>query len=131
VASLTPFDLLELFLYIFPIMELWLIQRYFRALLGYEGGSIRFRFAVVDMAVPFLLVSIHLLSVRLLTFSLLPHFLFLSCLLGLALTMYVDRIKRISSRGRLFSLIVRNVFLLGFLLHYGLVAARIWQLVSA
>lgn len=128
---MTPFDILELFLYLFPIVELVLVQRYFRALLGYEGDSIRFRFAVVDIVVPFLLVSIHLLSVRLLTFSLLPHYLFLSCLLGLALTVYVDRSRRFSSRNRLFALVLRNMFLLGFLLHYGLVAARIWQLVSA
>lgn len=128
---MTPFDLLELFLYLFPIVEIGLIQRYFRPLLGYEGGSLRFRFAVVDMVVPFLMVSIHLLSVRLLTFSLLPHYLFVSCLLGLGLTLYVDKSERNLSRSRLFSLVLRNMFLIGFLLHYGLVAARIWQLVSA
>lgn len=128
---MTPIDLLELFLYIFPVLELWLVQRYFRTLLAYEGPRLHFRFAVVDIAVPFLIVSTHILSVRLLTFSLLPYYLFLSFLIGLVLTVYADRGPKPLASGKLASLVLRYMFLAGFLLHYGLVAARVWQLLRA
>lgn len=117
-------DNLELFLYLIPVLEIILIHLFFKPFIQYQPY---FKLSVTDVVLPTLLVGIHILSVRLLTYSLLPVFLFTSFLIGLGVLFYFDiRKKRISER-KIFSFFLKVSFLIGFLLYYGLVFARITQ----
>ena len=79
------FDILEIFLYVFPILQIILVHLFFRSYLMYRN---KFKFSVTDTVLPILLVGIHILSGRWLAFSLLPHYLFGIFLIGLGVTLY-------------------------------------------
>lgn len=117
-------DSLELFIYMIPILEIILIHLFFKPFIQYQPY---FKLSVTDVVVPILLVGIHILSVRILTYSLLPVFLFVSFLIGLGILFYFDIKKRKVSEGKIFSFFLKVSFLTGFLLYYGLVFIRITQ----
>ena len=121
---MVSFDLLELFLYIFPILEIIFIQLFFRPYLQYRN---KFKLSVTDVVLPILLVGIHILSVRLLTYSLLPHFLFASFIIGLLLTIVFEHGQKRRRTGMVLSFFLKIVFLLGFVTYYVLAIARIVQ----
>lgn len=125
--KLLTIDSLEWFLYIIPILEIILIHLFFKPFIKYQPY---FKFSVTDIVMPILLVGIHVLSVRLLTYSLLPIFLFFNFLLGFSLLFYFDIKKKKISNGKIFSLFLKVSFLAGFLLHYGLVFIRIAQVLE-
>lgn len=123
---MNSFDILEIFLYIFPILQIMLVQLFFRSYLTYRDS---FKFSVTDTVVPILLVGIHILSVRWLAFSLLPYYLFSIFLIGLGITLYFEKSTYSFTAGKVFSIIIKMGFIVGFALYYVIVIARIIQLV--
>lgn len=117
-------DSLELFLYVIPILEIILIHLYFKSYLQYKSYI---KFSVTDVIIPILLVGIHILSVRLLSYSLLPHYLFVLFLVGLVIVLYYDFRKKKKSSGKIFSLFRKIAFLGGFIFYYTVVFLRLWQ----
>lgn len=115
-------DSLELFLYLFPLLEIVLIHLFFKPYIQYQPY---FKLSVTDVLVPLLLVGIHILSVRIFTYSLLPAFLFVSFLIGLGILFYFDIRKKKNADRKIFSLFLKVSFLAGFVLYYGLVIVRI------
>lgn len=124
VFLLKNIDSFEIFLYVFPIIEIILLTFFFKPYLQYK----KFKLAVSDATLPILLLGIHFLSVRLLTYSLLPHFLLATFFVGLLLTLYFDFSKRNLTTAKLFSIFLKAAFVLGFLTYYGIVVARIFQI---
>lgn len=120
------FRLFEILLYAFPILEIILINAFFRPYLKYKQ---LIRLTVADVVLPFLIVGIHLLSVYSLTYSLLPYFLLTACIIGLLLTFYFDKRKKIHQPRLLFRQFVKILFLLALLFYYLLVLLRIYFLV--
>lgn len=120
------FDILEIFLYIFPILQIILVQLFFRPYLTYRNS---FKFSVTDTIIPILLVGIHVLSVRWLAFSLLPYYLFGIFLIGLGITLYFEKSSYPFTGGKVFSIIMKMGFIVGFVLYYVIVIARVMQLV--
>ncbi|MGP6138881.1 MULTISPECIES: DUF3397 family protein [unclassified Jeotgalibaca] len=119
------FDLFEIFLYVFPIIQIVLIQLFFRPYLQYKDY---FRLSVADTLIPILLVGIHILSVRWLAFSLLPYYLFAIFSLGLVLALYFEKSAYQFSKGKVFSIIMKAAFVVGFVMYYIIVIARLIQL---
>ncbi|WP_396326669.1 DUF3397 family protein [Jeotgalibaca sp. MA1X17-3] len=70
------------------------------------------------------------MSVRVLTYSLLPVFLFVIFLVGLGTLFYFYIRKKNISEGKIFSLFLKVSFITGFLLYYGLVFVRITQVAN-
>ena len=120
------FDILEIFLYVFPILQIIIVQLFFRSYLMYRN---KFKFSVTDTVLPILLVGIHILSGRWLAFSLLPHYLFGIFLIGLGITLYFEKSPKQFMAGKVFSIIVKMGFVIGFALYYVIVIARILQLI--
>lgn len=120
------FDILEIFLYVFPILQITIVHLFFRSYLMYRN---KFKFSVKDTVLPILLVGIHILSGRWLAFSLLPHYLFGIFLIGLGITLYFEKSPKQFMAGKVFSIIVKMGFVIGFALYYVIVIARILQLI--
>ena len=120
------FDILEIFLYVFPILQIIIVHLFFRSYLMYRN---KFKFSVTDTVLPILLVGIHILSGRWLGFSLLPHYLFGIFLIGLGITLYFEKSPKQFMAGKVFSIIVKMGFVIGFALYYVIVIARILQLI--
>ena len=120
------FDILEIFLYVFPILQITIVHLFFRSYLMYRN---KFKFSVTDTVLPILLVGIHILSGRWLAFSLLPHYLFGIFLIGLGITLYFEKSPKQFMAGKVFSIIMKMGFVLGFALYYVIVIARILQLI--
>lgn len=120
------FDILEIFLYVFPILQIIIVHLFFRSYLMYRN---KFKFSVTDTVLPILLVGIHILSGRWLAFSLLPHYLFGIFLIGLGITLYFEKSPKQFMAGKVFSIIMKMGFVLGFALYYVIVIARILQLI--
>lgn len=120
------FDILEIFLYVFPILQITIVHLFFRSYLMYRN---KFKFSVTDTVLPILLVGIHILSGRWLAFSLLPHYLFGIFLIGLGITLYFEKSPKQFMAGKVFSIIVKMGFVIGFALYYVIVIARILQLI--
>lgn len=123
---MSGFDLLEVFLYIIPIAEILLIHFFFKPYLRYKN---HFRLSVTDAVLPIILVGMHILSVRLLSFSILPYYLFFVCLSGLLITLYFE--KKLSKKpiNKIISVVLKLSFLVGFLSYYGIVIARMIQFI--
>lgn len=119
------FALLEIFLYVFPIIQIVLVHLFFRPYLKYRGY---FKLSVTDTLIPLILVGIHILSVRWLAFSLLPYYLFAIFLIGLVMTLYFERSAYQFSKGKVFSIIIKMAFVIGFVMYYVIVVARLIQL---
>lgn len=120
------FDILEIFLYVFPILQITIVHLFFRSYLMYQN---KFKFSVTDTVLPILLVGIHILSGRWLAFSLLPHYLFGIFLIGLGITLYFEKSPKQFMAGKVFSIIMKMGFVIGFALYYVIVIARILQLI--
>ena len=120
------FDILEIFLYVFPISQIIIVHLFFRSYLMYRN---KFKFSVTDTVLPILLVGIHILSGRWLAFSLLPHYLFGIFLIGLGITLYFEKSPKQFMAGKVFSIIMKMGFVIGFALYYVIVFARILQLI--
>ena len=120
------FHYFEILLYVFPILETILINKFFRSYLRYKQII---RLTVADVVMPFLLVGIHLLSVYSLTFSLLPHFLLAACLVGLLQTLYFDKRRKIQRPKRFYRHFIKILFLMALLFYYMLVLLRIYFLI--
>ena len=120
------FDILEIFLYVFPILQIIIVHLFFRSYLMYRN---KFKFSVTDTVLPILLVGIHILSGRWLAFSLLPHYLFGIFLIGLGITLYFEKSPKQFMAGKVFSIIMKKGFVIGFALYYVIVIARILQLI--
>ncbi len=120
------FDILEIFLYVFPILQIIIVHLFFRSYLMYRN---KFKFSVTDTVLPILLVGIHILSGRWLVFSLLPHYLFGIFLIGLGITLYFEKSPKQFMAGKVFSIIMKMGFVIGFALYYVIVIARILQLI--
>lgn len=120
------FDILEIFLYVFPILQIIMVHLFFRSYLMYRN---KFKFSVTDTVLPILLVGIHILSGRWLAFSLLPHYLFGIFLIGLGITLYFEKSPKQFMAGKVFSIIMKMGFVIGFALYYVIVIARILQLI--
>lgn len=120
------FDILEIFLYVFPILQIIIVHLFFRSYLMYRN---KFKFSVTDTVLPILLVGIHILSGRWLAFSLLPHYLFGIFLIGLGITLYFEKSPKQFMAGKVFSIIMKMGFIIGFALYYVIVIARILQLI--
>ncbi|WP_373751138.1 DUF3397 family protein [Jeotgalibaca porci] len=120
------FDILEIFLYVFPILQIIIVHLFFRSYLMYRN---KFKFSVTDTVLPILLVGIHILSGRWLAFSLLPHYLFGVFLIGLGITLYFEKSPKQFMAGKVFSIIMKMGFVIGFALYYVIVIARILQLI--
>ncbi|WP_373739717.1 DUF3397 family protein [Jeotgalibaca porci] len=120
------FDILEIFLYVFPILQIIIVHLFFRSYLMYRN---KFKFSVTDTVLPILLVGIHILSGRWLAFSLLPHYLFGIFLIGLGITLYFEKSPKQFMAGKVFSIIMKMGFVIGFALYYVIVSARILQLI--
>lgn len=120
------FHYFEILLYVFPILEIILINKFFRSYLRYKQII---RLTVADVVMPFLLVGIHLLSVYSLTFSLLPHFLLAACLVGLLQTLYFDKRRKIQRPKRFYRHFIKILFLMALLFYYMLVLLRIYFLI--
>ena len=120
------FDILEIFLYVFPILQIIIVHLFFRSYLMYRN---KFKFSVTDTALPIVLVGIHILSGRWLAFSLLPHYLFGIFLIGLGITLYFEKSPKQFMAGKVFSIIMKMGFVIGFALYYVIVIARILQLI--
>ena len=120
------FDILEIFLYVFPILQIIIVHLFFRSYLMYRN---KFKFSVTDTVLPILLVGIHILSGRWLAFSLLPHYLFGIFLIGLGITLYFEKSPKQFMAGKVFSIIMKMGFVIGFALYYVIVIARILQLI--
>lgn len=119
-------DFLEIFLYVFPILEIILIHYFFRPYLRY-GDKIKL--SVTDVTLPFLMIGMHIISVRLLTYSLLPYFIFVSSIIGLLVTFVFDRSETRRSIGKVFSIFLKIIFLLAFVVYYVLVGVRVYYLI--
>ena len=76
---------------------------------------------------PILLLGVHLLSVRLLTYSLLPHYILLVFALGLLITLYFDFSKKTVKSNKVFSVWLKIAFIIGFIMYYAIVIARLVQ----
>ena len=122
------FDILEIFLYVFPILQIIIVHLFFRSYLMYRN---KFKFSVTDTVLPILLVGIHILSGRWLAFSLLPHYLFGIFLIGLGITLYFEKSPKQFMAGKVFSIIMKMGFVIGFALYYVIVIARILQLIRS
>ena len=120
------FDILEIFLYVFPILQIIIVHLFFRSYVMYRN---KFKFSVTDTVLPILLVGIHILSGRWLAFSLLPHYLFGIFLIGLGITLYFEKSPKQFMAGKVFSIIMKMGFVIGFALYYVIVIARILQLI--
>ena len=120
------FHYFEILLYIFPILEIILINAFFRPYLRYKQVI---RLTVADVVLPFLIVGIHLLSVYSLTYSLLPYFLLVSCIVGLLQTFYFDKVKKIHQPKLVYRYFIKIWFLMALLFYYMLVLLRIYFLV--
>ena len=120
------FDILEIFFYVFPILQIIIVHLFFRSYLMYRN---KFKFSVTDTVLPILLVGIHILSGRWLAFSLLPHYLFGIFLIGLGITLYFEKSPKQFMAGKVFSIIMKMGFVIGFALYYVIVIARILQLI--
>lgn len=120
------FDGLELFLYIIPILQIILVQSFFRPYLKYKNS---FKLSVADTLIPILLVGIHVLSVRWLAFSLIPYYLFAVFLLGLGITLYFEKSRPHIPVGKVIAINLKVSFILGFILYYVIVVARTIQLI--
>ncbi|WP_373780856.1 DUF3397 family protein [Jeotgalibaca porci] len=120
------FDILEIFLYVFAILQIIIVHLFFRSYLMYRN---KFKFSVTDTVLPILLVGIHILSGRWLAFSLLPHYLFGIFLIGLGITLYFEKSPKQFMAGKVFSIIMKMGFVIGFALYYVIVIARILQLI--
>ena len=120
------FDILEIFLYVFPILQIIIVHLFFRSYLMYRN---KFKISVTDTVLPILLVGIHILSGRWLAFSLLPHYLFGIFLIGLGITLYFEKSPKQFMAGKVFSIIMKMGFVIGFALYYVIVIARILQLI--
>ena len=120
------FDILEIFLYVFPILQIIIVHLFFRSYLMYRN---KFKFSVTDTVLPILLGGIQILSGRWLAFSLLPHYLFGIFLIGLGITLYFEKSPKQFMAGKVFSIIVKMGFVIGFALYYVIVIARILQLI--
>lgn len=120
------FDIIEIFLYVFPILQIIIVHLFFRSYLMYRN---KFKFSVTDTVLPILLVGIHILSGRWLAFSLLPHYLFGIFLIGLGITLYFEKSPKQFMAGKVFSIIMKMGFVIGFALYYVIVIARILQLI--
>ncbi len=120
------FHYFELLLYVFPILEIILINKFFRPYLRYKQII---QVTVADVVLPFLFVGIHLLSVYSLTYSLLPHFLLAACVVGLLQTLYFDKRKKIHQPKRFYRYFIKILFLMALLSYYMLVLLRIYFLV--
>ncbi len=118
-------DGLEIFLYVFPILEIILIHYFFRPYLRY-GDKIKL--SITDVTLPFLMIGMHIISVRLLTYSLLPHFIFVSSVVGLLVTFIFERAKNSWTIGKVFSFFTKIIFLIGFVAYYVLVGIRVYYL---
>lgn len=118
-------DGLEIFLYVFPILEIILIHYFFRPYLRY-GDKIKL--SITDVTLPFLMIGMHIISVRLLTYSLLPHFIFVSSVVGLLVTFIFERAKNSWTIGKVFSFFMKITFLIGFVAYYVLVGIRVYYL---
>lgn len=119
------FHYLEILLYVFPILEIILINKYFRPYLRYKD---KIRLSVADVVLPFLLVGIHSLSVYSLSYSLLPHFLLAVCIVGLLQTLYFDANRKPYLLKKFLRGFVRIAFLMGLLFYYLLVFFRMYLL---
>ena len=118
-------DGLVIFLYVFPILEIILIHYFFRPYLRY-GDKIKL--SITDVTLPFLMIGMHIISVRLLTYSLLPHFIFVSSVVGLLVTFIFERAKNSWTIGKVFSFFTKIIFLIGFVAYYVLVGIRVYYL---
>ncbi len=123
---MSGFDLLETFLYVIPIAEILLIHFFFKPYLRYKDY---FRLSVTDAVLPILLVGMHILSVRLLSFSIVPYFLFIICLSGLLITFYFEKKPNKKPINKIISVVLKLSFLVGFLSYYAIVIARMIQFV--
>nr|WP_319219154.1 DUF3397 family protein [uncultured Trichococcus sp.] len=116
----------EILLYVFPILEIILINKFFRPYLRYKQ---MIQLTVADVVLPFLLVGIHLLSVYSLTYSLLPHFLLAACFIGMLQTLYFDLRKKNHRPKQFYRYFIKILFLMALLFYYMLVFLRIYFLV--
>ena len=66
------FHYFEILLYVFPVLEIILINQFFRPYLRYKQII---RLSIADVVLPFLLVEIHLLSDYNMTYSLIHNFI--------------------------------------------------------
>lgn len=119
------FHYMEIGLYIFPILEIILINRFFRSYLTYKN---KIHFSVAQVVLPLLLVGIHLLGKYIFNLSILPYFLFAVFLLGLIQTAYFDFKKKKYSFKIFVDFYTKIMFLLGIVLYYFLVIYRIYTL---
>ncbi len=110
----------------FPVLQIVIVHLFFRSYLMYQN---KFKFSVTDTVLPILLVGIHILSGRWLAFSLLPHYLFGIFLIGLGITLYFEKSPKQFMAGKVFSIIMKMGFVIGFALYYVIVIARILQLI--
>lgn len=118
-----PIDLFEVFLYLFPLLEIIIISLFYKPFLHYKT----FKLSVTDVTMPILLLGVHLLSVRLLTYSLLPHYILLVFALGLLVTLYFDFSKKTVKANKVFSVWLKIAFIIGFIMYYAIIAARLVQ----
>ena len=116
-------DLFEVFLYLFPLLEIIIISLFYKPFLHYKT----FKLSVTDVTMPILLLGVHLLSVRLLTYSLLPHYILLVFALGLLVTLYFDFSKKTVKANKVFSVCLKIAFIIGFIMYYAIVIARLVQ----
>lgn len=120
------FHYFEILLYVFPVLEIILINQFFRPYLRYKQII---RLSITDVVLPFLLVGIHLLSVYSLTYSLLPHFLLAACIVGLVQTLYFDKRKKNHEPKRFYRYFIKILFLMALLFYYSLVLLRVYFLI--
>ena len=120
------FHYLEILFYVFPVLEMILINKFFRPYLRYKQII---QLTVADVVLPFLLVGIHILSVYSLNYSLLPHFLLAACVAGLLQTLYFDRRKKGHQPKRFYRYFIKILFLMALIFYYLLVLLRIYFLV--
>lgn len=120
------FHYFEILLYVFPVLEIILINQFFRPYLRCKQII---RLSIADVVLPFLLVGIHLLSVYSLTYSLLPHFLLAACIVGLVQTLYFDKRKKNHEPKRFYRYFIKILFLMALLFYYSLVLLRVYFLI--
>ena len=120
------FQYLEILLYIFPILEMIIIDRFFRPYLYFGNGL---HLSVANVVLPVLLVGIHIFSTFSLGYSLLPHFLLLLCVAGLVQTFYFHKTRRPYHGKHFVDFFFKLAFLLGLFVFYLLVGARLFLLI--
>jgi len=120
------FHYFEILLYVFPVLEIILINQFFRPYLRYKQII---RLSIADVVLPFLLVGIHLLSVYSLPYALLPHFLLAACIVGLVQTLYFDKRKKNHEPKRFYRYFIKILFLMALLVYYSLVLLRVYFLI--